>query len=150
MTMTRHFTLCILVLLIAGCGSGFEGIKLRMQSPPIEEAFRKMTLAITTDGYEVGLITPGKHTLVTQWRVAKSQEIPASGLAAEVQRTECRLTVRMEERGKLFDVMLTPSLRYTMHDGTAREESAAPKHPLTEKWQKVMTQLMEKEQKEED
>jgi hypothetical protein len=148
--MMKHFTFLLALLLLAGCATPFEGIKMRAQSPFIDEAYRKLTLAVTTDGYAIESVVPSRFALATKWREAKPQELSKLQVLPGVVRTEYRLALRMEARGKLYDVFLSPTVRYTMGDGSVREEAAGPMHPLTEKWQGVLKQLLLPEQKEED
>lgn len=142
----------VLFMLVAltGCGTPFQGIKLRAQAPTIEDAFRKISLAITADGYETEMITSSPYALTTTWREPNPQEAGKARTPAGVLRTEYRLALQMEPRGRLYDVFLTPSLRFSMQDGRAREEVAPAGHTLSEKWEGVLKQLLVKEMKEED
>lgn len=148
MKPTFH-SLLLIALTLAGCGASFQGIKFRAQYPTMEEAFRKVSLAITVDGYEIDSLTPSAFRLETKWREVKEKEMSQSDKTLGTSRIECRLALRMEARGKLFDVFCTPLLRYTLQDGSVRETIAGATHPLREKWEDVFRRLMEREQKEE-
>jgi len=150
MTIARRYTALAAILLLAGCGTSFQGIKIRMQSPPIDEAFRKASLAVSTDGYETESIDITQHILLTKWRGLKPDEMAKTPSLPGARQTEFRLSLRMEQRGKLYDALLIPSVRYTMQDGAIKEETADPMHPLRKKWNGVLRQLMENEQKDED
>ena len=148
--MEKHCTVLLLTtLLIAGCSSSFQGIKFRAQSPPIEAAFSKLSLAVTTDGYEIRSIDPARFSLSTSWRQLKEKEKSESDVKFAGQKIESQLTVRLERRGSLYDVSLTPSLRYSSPEKT-RETVADVRHPLWEKWQRVLSSIVEREFKEED
>ena len=62
---------------------------------------------------------------------------------------QARLTVRLEQRGHLFELYVTPMLRYRNNDSW-RETIAAPTHPLREKWLRTLTTIVEKEVREEE
>jgi hypothetical protein len=149
--MNRTISLLLFVtLILAGCATPYQGIKMRVQSPPIDEAFRKASLAITVDGYEIESVSPSTFRLETKWREVKEGEMSKSDKTLGMKLLECRIALRMEARGKLFDVFCTPSLRYTLQDGTVRETIADATHPLREKWEDVFRRLLERESKEED
>jgi hypothetical protein len=113
---------------LTGCSSSFQGIRMRIQSPPVDESCRKISLALTTDGYVLSKVDPVNH---------------------QVGMIQSRILVRLEPRGRLFDLYLTPLLRY--FGGDAWEgRIAGVKHPLRVKWQQALTRLLEKEAKEED
>jgi hypothetical protein len=129
---------------------------MRIQSPPVEESFRKISLALTTDGYVLSSVDPVAFHVETEWRNLKAKEIseqdtlraisPAVGNAGMIQS---RIVVRLEQRGRQFDLYLTPLLRYPKGDAW-EENIAGVKHPLREKWERAITSLLEKEAKEED
>jgi len=152
---------CIIVLLflgiaLAGCSSSFQGIRMRIQSPPVEESFRKISLALTTDGYVLSKVDPAAHHVETEWREIKAKEMSEQdtvqlslSAGSGTGMIQTRILVRLEQRGRQFDLYLTPLLRYPR--GDAWEEKVADvKHPLRKKWEQVLTRLLEKEAKEED
>jgi len=149
--MNRSFVLTpLLVLLLAGCSSPFQGIKMRAQTPLMEEAFQKLSLAITVDGYPIASADPSQFRLETQWRDAMARErsdaernIPAGGM-------QSRVSLRLERRGMLYDVFLTPYIRYSGADNSWREVTAPVQHPVREKWEKALRTLLQVEVKEED
>jgi hypothetical protein len=147
----RHILfISILSILLSGCGTPFQGIRFRVQSPPMEEAFRKISLAISVDGYEIASLAQSTFALETKWREAQPPELSGNDRTLRALHVECKLVLRMEARGKLFDVFCTPSVRHTMQDGTVSESVADSRHPLREKWEGVFRRLLEREQKEED
>jgi hypothetical protein len=150
MRLALHCIALAALFFVPGCGTPYQGIKFRAQSPPVEEALRKISLAVSVDGYETESILPSGFGLITKWRGLKPQEVPKNADTLGMSRTESSLNLRLEPRGRMYDVFCTPSLRYTMRDGTVREEIADATHPLREKWERVFRQILESEQKEED
>jgi hypothetical protein len=147
---THILSLLLFTLAFTGCGTPYQGIKMRVQSPMIEEGFRKTSLAITTDGYQIETVLPAEFQLETRWREAKDKELSKSDRALGAKQIECRLSLRMQERGKLYDVFLTPMLKYSLQDGAVKENIAGPTHPLRDKWEEVFRRLLEREHKDED
>jgi len=136
-------------VLLVGCSTPFQGLKVRVQSPPIEEAYKKLVLALQVDGYEMRDVNPGRFSLETSWRALKEKEKSEGDLKLTGTQIESKLTVRLERRGSLYDVFLSPSLRY--HDGeTLKEVVAGIHHPLWEKWRAVLSALLQMEAREED
>ena len=136
----------LVVLGLAGCASPYQGIKFRSTAPPIAEAYRSVTLALTVDGYTLRAVDPVKFNAETDWRILPPKEKPEA-LATTEQA--CRFTLRMDERGKLYDVFLLPTIR-TVTGGDTVVAPAPATHPLRLKWQRTLTTLLRKEQKEED
>ena len=147
----RHSLAALLVLaaaLVLGGCAAFQGIRLRAVSPPIDDAFRKLSLAATVDSFQVTRADPFARVLETGWRDLRDSELSEEDRAFSGGKTECRLSVRLEERGKMYDLFLTPWLRY---GGEGRESVVAgAKHPLREKWETVVRRLLVVEMKEED
>jgi hypothetical protein len=133
----------------SGCSSSFQGVRTRAQSPPIEDAFKKITLAITTDGYELADLDAIKFHAETSWRVLREKEQSETDLKFRGERIESKLSLRCERRGSLYDVFVVPSLRYST-GGTTQEMVAEVRHPLWMKWQRVLSSLVQRESKEED
>lgn len=135
---------------LAGCSPSFQGIRLRAQHPPINEAYRKITLALTVDGYVIAGAQPSRFTAETAWRDAKANERSDADKVPPANEgpVESRLEVRLERRGMLYDVYFTPMLRYGGPSGTII--IAGIRHPLREKWEKALSALVEREAKEED
>ena len=146
--MKYRFVTLIAATILAGCSTTFQGIKVRAQAPTIEEAFRKFSLATTVDGYEIEQIDPAKFSLETKWRELKDKEKSATDTKLDSLSMKCRVLVKMQPRGKLYDVLVTPMLLYTT--GTQREVAAPVNHPLWEKLQRVLNTLVQRESKEED
>lgn len=134
-------------LFLAGCAA-FQGVRLRAVSPPIDDAFRKLSLAATVDSFQVTRADPFGHVLETGWRDLRAAEMSEDDRAFSGGRIECRLSIRLEERGKMYDLFLTPWLRY---GGEGKEPIVAgAKHPLREKWEMALRRLVVVEMKEED
>ena len=152
-----HIVILLFITIgLTGCSSSFQGIRMRIQSPPVDESYRKISLALTTDGYTLSKVDPANHQVETDWRDIKPKEtseqdslqasLPATGQVGMIQS---RILVRLEPRGRLFELYLTPLLRYPREDAW-EEGFAGVKHPLRVKWQQALTKLLEKEAKEED
>jgi hypothetical protein len=145
---------CILVFgvtagLLVGCSTPFQGLKFRGQSPPIEDAYKKLALALQVDGYEMLDVNPKRFSLETSWRPLKEKEKSEGDLKLTEARIESKLAVRLEKRGSLYDVFLTPSLRYDS-GGMQKEVVADIHHPLWVKWRTVLSALLQMEAREEE
>jgi hypothetical protein len=152
---------CIIVLIflgiaLTGCSSSFQGIRMRIQSPPVEESFRKISLALTTDGYILSSVDPAAHHVETEWRDIKAKEMSEQdtlqvslSAGSGTGMIQTRILIRLEQRGRQFDLYLTPLLRYPRGESW-EEKIAGVKHPLREKWERALTMLLEKVAKEED
>lgn len=147
--MKPLLVLCVTAL-ITGCSSSFQGIKVRAQAPSIDEAYRKLSLAASVDGYQVESVDPFKYALETQWRDVTEKEKADADRGIPSGSMQSRLSLRLERRGMLYDIQLTPYLRYKNADGSWKEVAAGVRHPLWEKWEKVIRTLVQKETKEED
>jgi hypothetical protein len=143
----KTIALFLILAPLAGCGGSFQGIRVRAQAPNIDEAFRKISLAITTDGYTLESVDPVKHSLATGWKELAFQELSEGDKKLAQQKIEGRILLRMDVRGKLYDIYFTPTVRYATG---ASENAANVHHPLREKWEKVIRQLVELEAREED
>lgn len=122
---------------------------MRAQAPPIDEAFRKLSLACTTDGYQIISVDPARYSLETGWRDLKEKELSREDRVLSTGSVQSRVNLRLENRGKLYEIYLVPTLRY--RDGDSwREIVAGVQHPLWEKWSRVLHSLIEKEAREED
>jgi hypothetical protein len=147
--LSRLSLAATLAFLLAGCASPFQGIRFRAQAPPIDDAFRKISVALTVDGYEISSTTPGLHRVETEWRDAKEKEISPEEKALGAGNVQVRMMVRLEMRGRPFELYATPFLRYK--EGDSWRESVAPvTHPLWEKWMRTLTTIVEKEVREEE
>jgi hypothetical protein len=135
--------------LFGGCSPSYQGIRFRAQSPLIEEAFRKISLAITMDGYEIRNVEPSRFFLETSWRPLKEKEKSERDLKLIGEKIESQLTVRLDRRGSLYDVQLRPLLRYKSVDST-QEILADVRHPIWVKWERVLTSIAQKEFREEE
>jgi hypothetical protein len=142
----HRYARILVVVVLAGCASPYQGIKFRSTGPPIAEAYRSVTLALTVDGYTLRAVDPMKFNAETDWRVLPPKEKPETLSATE---QACRITLWMDERGKLYDVFLLPTIR-TVTVGDTVVAPAPATHPLRLKWQRTLTTLLRKEQKEED
>jgi hypothetical protein len=132
-----------------GCATSFQGIRFRSQDPPIDEAYRKLSLAMTVDGYTMAAAEPGKHTAETAWKDLKANERTDEErrLPGGTGSVQGRLLLRLEKRGMLYDVFFIPMIRAGADTTGA---PAAVRHPLREKWEKALNALLVKEAKEED
>jgi len=143
--------LLLFLALCGGCSTPFQGIKVRAQSPDIDDAFRKLSLAVTTDGYSIAAVDLIKHTLESGWRDLTPKELSDADRKTGNARIEGKVLLRLDARGKLYDIFLTPVLRYAREGGNPQQEIiAGVRHPLREKWEMVIARLIEKEAKEED
>lgn len=131
----------------AGCSSTFQGIRVRGESPTIDEAFRRLSFAVTVDGYEITKIDPGKFTLETDWRPLKDQEKSVEDRKLMRDTLASHLTIRLERRGRMYDVFITPLLH---HSGSTVELVPDVSHPLVQKWRRIAGDLIRKEIKEGD
>jgi hypothetical protein len=143
-------TLAIVAVLPWGCAPSTQGMKIRAQSPSIEEAYRKMTIALTVDDYAVAGASPDKFQASSDWRDAKEKEMTKEEKTLPPGSVQCRVDFRMERRGMLYDIFLTPHLRRRSPGGTWDESVAAATHPLYDKWQQIIGTLVRKEAREED
>jgi hypothetical protein len=141
----------LLLALCNGCTTPYQGIKVRAQSPSIDEAFRKLSLAVTTDGYTIASVDLIKHTLESGWRDLTPKELSDTDRKTGNAKIEGKLMLRLDARGQLYDLFLTPVLRYSREGGKPQQEIiAGVRHPLREKWEMAIARLIEKETKEED
>ena len=145
-----------LSIVLTGCSPSFQGIRMRIQNPPVEESFRKVSLALTTDGYVLSKVDPAAHHVETEWRDIKAKEMSEQdtlqvslSAGSGAGKIQTRILVRLEQRGRQFDLYLTPLLRYPRGESW-EEKIAGVKHPLREKWERALTMLLEKVAKEED
>jgi len=144
------FALLLILFMLGGCSGSFQGIRVRAQAPNIDDAFRKISLAITADGYALEAVDPVKHSLATGWKELASQELSESDKKMTQQKVEGRILLRMDVRGKLYDVYLTPTVRYGSGSTASPGTVAEVHHPLWAKWERVTKQLVEQEIHEED
>lgn len=140
--MVNTKTLLAALLLLAGCSPSVQGLRFRGESPPIDEAFRKLTLAITVDGYEIARIDPEKFSLETRSRPLKDHEKSAEDLKLADGMVESQITVSLERRGRMYDVFVTPFLLYS---NTSLRMMPPVQHPLMRKWQRIVGDLIRKE-----
>ena len=138
------------VSLFNGCAPAFQGIRFRAQSPNIDEAFRKISLAVTTDGYTLAAADPISHNVESGWRALTVKEMSDADRSSGADTIEGKITVRLEVRGKLYDVLVTPEVRMTAGGNVGPATIAGVRHPLREKWMTVLSRLVEREFKEED
>ena len=134
------------LLLIAGCSAGFQGIKFRAEGPPIAEAYRSLSLALSVDGFKIRTADPRNFSVETDWRELSSVEKPAEAQSVE---QAARISLRLNARGRMYDVFLLPTIRSINGSDTTVFPVPAT-HPLRLKWQRTLTRLLRKEQKEED
>jgi hypothetical protein len=125
-------------------------MKIRAQSPSVEEAYRKLSIALSVDDYRILSADPARFHAASDWRDAKEKERTKEEKKLPEGSVQCSVEFRMERRGMLYDIFLTPHLRHREPDGGWRASVAHATHPLYEKWQQIVGALVRKEAKEED
>jgi|WetSurMetagenome_2_1015567.scaffolds.fasta_scaffold267080_2 hypothetical protein len=144
--MKSTLPLIIALIFSTGCSSSFEGIRIRARAPGMDEAFRKIRIAMELDGFTVAAADPATYVLETAWRVVREDEQgKGDGAAGEV-----RMRLDLKVRGTMYDVLLAVFVRRTSGDGAGRETAVPAGHPLAVKWQRILSALVERESKEED
>jgi hypothetical protein len=140
--LARSAAFCL--AFIAGCATPFQGVRLRADLPFIDEAFKKLTIALTLDGYELETVDPATRFVETKWKeLGETDREPK--LADAGVRQEGKVRIKLEERGKFYDVFLTPSIRA---DGTP-ERVCKPTERLWVKWETALHRLLVIQAKEE-
>ena len=139
----RTAFILLLAFCSAGCGSVFQGIKLRGESPSIEEAFRKLSIAVAADSFEITSMHPDKFSMETGWRQMKENE--KRTVLGKAEDGTVRLLINLERRGRLYDVFLTT---FVQVKGT--ETVTGVGHPLTQKWKRILNTIVQRESREED
>jgi hypothetical protein len=127
----------VILALIAGCSAAFQGIRLRADAPSIDDAFRKLTVALTVDGYELDTVDPGLKLVDTEWKALAEQDREPSMVGSGVLQ-EGKIRIKLEPRGKFYDVFLTPSIR---SDGL-NERTARPTERFWTKWETALHRLL--------
>ena len=122
---------------------------MRAQAPLIDVALKNVTLALTVDGYTIEKLDLGEYTLETGWREMKQNERSAAEATLPAGNATSRITVKMAQRGSLYDVFVTPWIR-TTEEGKEHLQIAPVNHPLRTKWEKVVSRLIEREARDED
>ncbi len=134
--------LLLLAITLTSCSGPLEGIRFRAQTPPIDVAYRKLTVALTADDYQITGQTPGLHRAETGWRDAKEKEMTAQELMLGRGSVQTRVMIRLDEKERGFEVSVTPMLRY--REGNSWHEKVADaSHPLWEKWMQTVTSVVE-------
>jgi hypothetical protein len=123
--------------MIAGCATPFQGIRVRADVPFIDDAFKKLTLALTLDGYELDTVDPGMRIVETRWKELGDTDREPQ-LATAGVRQEGKVRIKLETRGKFYDVFLTPSTRT---DGSV-ERVCKPTERLWVKWETALHRLL--------
>lgn len=135
---------CIAILFLSflpGCTSSFQGIRIRAESPAIAETFKKLTLAVNVDGYEIESVDHGRYSLETQWRELKDNE------RIKNETGKVKLKIQLHERGRLYDVRLTPLVQKNAEDSQVITDV---QHPLITKWKRILHSIVTKESRDED
>ena len=136
--------LALSLALVAGCATPFQGIRVRADVPFIDEAFKKLTIALTLDVYELETVDPSLRIVETKWKeLGETDREPK--LAAPGVLQEGKVRIKLEERGKFYDVFLTPSIRT---DSTP-ERICHPTERLWVKWETALHRLLVIQAKEE-
>lgn len=136
--MSRGMWLAAIVLaIIPACATPFEGIRVRADVPFIDEAFKKLTIALTLDGYELETVDPGARIVETRWKeLGETDREPK--LTDASARQEGKVRIRLQERGKFYDVFLTPSIKTV----SAPERICKPTERLWVKWETALHRLL--------
>lgn len=130
--------------IVWGCAAPFQGIRVRADLPFIDDAFRKLTLALTLDGYELDLVDPSLRIVETKWKeLGETDREPK--LAAPGVRQEGKVRIKLEGRGKFYDVFFTPSIR----TDASPERVCTPTERLWVKWETALHRLLVIQAKEE-
>ena len=140
--LARYAAFCL--AFIAGCSTPFQGIRLRADLPFIDEAFKQLTVALRLDGYELETVDPGARFVETGWKELGETDREPKRTDAGV-RQEGKVRIRLEERGKFYDVFLTPSIR----TGGTPERVCKPTERLWVKWETALHRLLVIQAKEE-
>ena len=130
--------------ILAGCATPFEGIRVRADVPFIDEAFRKLSLALTVDGYQLETVDPALRVVETTWKDLGETDREPRLSPADVPQ-EGKVRIRLEPRGKFYDVFLTPSIRA---EGSP-ERLSKPTERLWIKWETALQRLLVLQAKEE-
>jgi hypothetical protein len=134
----------IVLAAIGGCATPVEGIRVRADVPFIDDAFRKLTLALTLDGYEIETVDPGLRVVETKWKeLGETDREPRMAVAGV--RQEGKVRIKLDQRGKFYDVQLTPRIR--TDDGAGRV--SMPTEKLWIKWETALHRLLVLQAKEE-
>jgi hypothetical protein len=137
----NHFVSILILTAMVGCSSSHQGIRVRAQSPTIDEAFRKLSLAVNVDGFQVERIDPKEFVIETTWRDIKEQEKGPDDKSSGT----VRVLINLERRGSMFDVLVSPTIRY----GNVVTIPAGG-HPINEKWKRIVNSIVQKEARDED
>jgi hypothetical protein len=148
--MCRNLCLGALLLILEACGTGSQGIKVRAESPPIDDAFRKLTIALQVDDYAIRSVQTSEFRAGTEWRDAKEKELTKKEKESPAGSVQCRVDLRLERRGQLYDIFVIPYLRTRNGAGAWVETPAASTHPLYVRWQQIITALVQKEHRDEE
>lgn len=132
-------TLLFLLILTAGCSTSFEGIRMRAQAPPLQEGARRLSLALRADNYQ--LIESAGPGIETGWRRMTDSE---KGKDEKGPILESQISAQLYQRGSLYDIFIIIRIR-------SGEEEYIPRatHPLVEKWQKILGEIVQEEFREE-
>jgi hypothetical protein len=142
-------SLIFLLVLAIGCSSSVHEIKVRAQSPRIEEAFRKLALAVTADGYEIDIANAESFALETKWKELTVKEVSSGNGYKSGKTVYAKLKILVARRGHFFDVIISPTLRYTEAE-TTQDVLPELKHPLILKWTRILNTLVQRIEPEED
>jgi hypothetical protein len=148
--MKNVHRLLAICLLVSGCSSQFEGIRMRAHTPGIDEAFRKIGIAVGLEGFQFTRNEPQSRILETAWRDLRKDERGRDEETPSGTPMQARLTVGVVSRGTMYDVLMGVYVRGADEQGIVRETAVPPGHPLAVKWQRILSALVERESKEED
>lgn len=149
-TMKPALPLILALLLCPSCSGSFEGIRLRARAPAIDDAFRRISIAVGLDGYEIALSDAGSRRLETTWREMKKEEWAAGERDVDGMVMRSRLTLSLLPRGIMYDVLLGVYVRYVRQNGEVEDRAVPADHPLATKWYRTLNALVDRESREED
>lgn len=99
-------------------------LRIRAVAPGMDEAVRKVRIAMDLEGYEPGA-SSDPRVVVTSWK--------------EEQSGASRITVGFVPRGRMYDV----SLRVERRAGGGEGSAVGREDPVFQKWEKLLHALLE-------
>jgi uncharacterized lipoprotein len=139
---TYALIVALSVLLLGGCAPVNEGgIRFQADSPPVDEAFQKISAALKADHYAIEYSNPSTLELETDWRTLRDTEYAREDLSYPVGTVESKLIVQLRRGEKGYGVVFTPMLKYT-GVSPVKKVVADDFHPLTKKWNALLRTLV--------
>ena len=138
----------VIAMLVAGCVTTGDSLRLRANSPAIDDAFRRLSIALTLDGYPLERTDPVARVVETGWRTF-SDSVRASAGAPVPTVVAARIRGTLVPRGRMYDVFLTIIVREATASGTV-ERPVEIHEPLAARWRGVLKGLFVEELGDED